>query len=290
MNENQTYSLVEKVLFPPKYLNNKKLALTLKDKTVLITGASYGIGEQLTYILAQEAATLILVGRTEDKLIKVKQKAEKTGVKVLVFSADLRNQTQLNELIDALENPSLKIDIFINNAGKSIRRSIYNSLDRFHDFTRTMEVNYYAPLKISLALIPKLAKNKGQIINVSSIAVLLLPYPRWSAYQASKSAFDTWFRSVTPELRAKGIAMSTIYLPLVRTRMIAPTEKYKGAPAMKPFHVAKIIGQLVNSRRSKWKPWWFIFPQIVTFLIQRPFEGYLNKRYIKKVENEEYDG
>lgn len=102
------------------------------------------------------------------------------------------------------------LDVIVSNAGKSIRRSIHDSLDRYHDFTRTMAINYFAPVRLLLSIIPLLEKNKGQIINVSTINALLLPIPYWAAYQASKGAFDTWFRSVAPELNAIGIATTTI--------------------------------------------------------------------------------
>ena len=164
------------------------------------------------------------------------------------------------------------LDLLVSNAGISIMRSINNSLDRYHDFTRTMAINYFAPVQLLLSTIPLLEKNQGHIINISTINVLLIPIPYWAAYQASKSAFDTWFRSAAPELNAMGISTTSIYLPLVKTRMILPTTAYQKVPAMSPDHVAKIICKSMYTKRRNYKPWWLIFGQLASIIFRGIWE------------------
>lgn len=276
--DNKKYTLAEKLLFPSTHVNQEKLKHAVAHKTILITGASFGIGEQTAYQLAQAHATLILVARTYEKLHQVKMHAEKLGGSVEIIAADLTNETEIHALIERLKNHDSGIDIFISNAGKSIRRSVFDSLDRFHDYTRTMALNYFAPIQLALALIPQLKKNKGQLINISAANVLLLPPQNWSAYQSSKVAFDQWLRCASPELQAKHIAVSRVYLPLVRTRMIAPTKAYDHFPAMKPDHAAKIICNLIITRNRKYKPWWLIFGETGSFLFSAPLEWIMKNR------------
>ncbi|HHW49808.1 MAG TPA: SDR family NAD(P)-dependent oxidoreductase [Clostridiaceae bacterium] len=266
------YGILESILFPPVHLNIKKLKEKLKGKTILITGASFGIGEALAYQLADIDCHLILVARTEEKLLKVKEEIENKEAKVTIFSADLREPEKVEELLNLIHQLPDGLDIFVSNAGISIKRSINDSLDRFHDFTRTMAINYFAPVQLLLSLIPILKRNKGHIINVSTVNVLLVPFPYWAAYQASKSAFDTWFRSVAPELNAMGIATSSVYLPLVKTRMILPTKAYQKLPAMSPEHVAKIICRLICTRKRKYRPWWMLPGQFASIMFRGIWE------------------
>lgn len=280
------YSLVEHLLFPPARFDERKLAAALKGKTVLLTGASFGIGESVAYLLAKTGARLILVARTAEKLEQIKTAVEKENShsKVTIFSVDLTNDEQIENFLNDLRGLPDGVDVFINNAGKSIRRPLFESLERFHDFTRTMSLNYFAPVKLTLGLIPILQKNRGHVINISAVNVLLIPAPFWTAYQSSKTAFDQWFRCAAPELEAAQIAATCIYLPLVRTRMIEPTAEYKTAPAMSPDHVARIICRSIYTRRRVFKPWWLIFGQIASVVFRRPAEFFMNGWSRKKRE------
>lgn len=282
MSDQRKYTILEHILFPVKRFNQNKLAKKIDGKTILITGATFGIGEQLSLMLAKTKVHLILVGRTKEKLDSLKSEIENIGGSVQIIPTNLTDETDLNNLIAILLNLENGVDIFISNAGRSIRRSITDSLDRFHDFTRTMDLNYDAPVKLMLKLIPILKKNKGHVINVSAINVLLLPAPKWSAYQASKTAFDNWFRCVAPELKVDGVGCTTIYLPLVKTRMIAPTKAYDNMPAMKPEQVAKLIGKYIINRKSKFQPWWLIYGQLASVLFRGLFEWGSSKS-LKKV-------
>lgn len=262
----QPYTFREKLLFPTGNFNAHKLSESIQNKTILITGASYGIGECTAQLLAQTGVHLILAARSADKLNVLKTQLEQKGARVSVFAADLIQTEQVNTLAAFLQSLPDGLDIVISNAGKSIRRSIFQSLDRPQDINRTIHLNYTGPSLLLLQLIPLLEKNKGQIINVSAINVLLRPYPKWAAYQASKIAFDQWLRSISPELRLRGISTSAVYLPLVRTRMIEPTAAYKNMPAMSPQHAANIIGKCIYTRRKKHTPWWMFMARTGSFL------------------------
>lgn len=264
--------MIDRLLFFPFLrVNQAKLQQQLSGKRVLITGASYGIGECLADRLADTGAHLLLVARTAEKLQEVQQRVAAKGGRADSFPCDLTDRAAVDGLLAQLQ-PLGPIDIVVNNAGKSIRRSIFDSLDRFHDFTRTMNLNYFGPVQLLLALIPGLMAQRGQVINVSAINVLLAPMPKWAAYQASKSAFDQWLRTVAPELNARSVATTTIYLPLVRTRMIEPTAAYKKMPAMQPEAVAALICRAMLTRKQYYMPWWLPAAQLVSLLFRRPWE------------------
>lgn len=276
------YNLLESLLFAPTYLNKKKLRHVLEGKTILITGASSGIGERVAYVLGEMNVHLILVARREEKLLTMKSEIEKGTAKVSVCKADLRNQEEMERVLAFIHDLPDGLDIVVSNAGLSIQRSITDSLDRYHDFTRTMAINYFAPVQLLLSVIPLLEKNQGQVINVSTINTSLFPMPYWAAYQASKTAFDTWFRSAAPELNVMGIATTSIYLPLVKTPMILPTAAYQNAPAMCPTHVAKIICKSIYTKKKNYSPWWLIFGQLVSVLFRGVFEFIIPKSIRKR--------
>lgn len=278
------YSFFENILFPPTYMNKKKLADELEGKTVLITGASSGIGEKLAYMLADMNIHLILVARREEKLSAIKKDIEQKTARVSIFRADLREAEDMDAFLNFIHQLPDGLDYIVSNAGKSIMRPIKDSLDRYHDFTRTMAINYFAPVQLMLSTIPNLAKRKGHFINVSTINALLQPIPYWAAYQASKSAFDVWFRSSSPELNAMGISTTSIYLPLVKTPMILPTKAYNKAPAMSPEHVARIICRSMYTKRRYYEPWWLIFGQVASVLLRGIWE--LTAPIVLKVRGE----
>ena len=271
--------LLNFLLFYVHKPNIRRLTQRLKHKTIIITGASYGIGESLCYLLADIDCNLILVARTVDKLRELKQRLTISKAKIDIYAADLRDQEQIDGFIKYIQN--LPVDIFINNAGKSICRPVMQSLDRQHDFERTIKLNYLTPVQLCLTLIPKLQQSKGHIINVSAVNVLFAPAVNWSAYQASKTAFDQWLRSAMPELHNRQIKVSTAYLPLVKTRMIEPTKAYQNLPALQPKQAATIISYLLQTQKRQYKPWWAMIVQLAGVL----FNGIwfkLNCYYIKR--------
>lgn len=283
MKDSEKYkrTWIEQLLFPSIRINTKQLENYLLKKTILITGATYGIGEALAYYLSNFEVNLILVARTRSKLEMMKADFENKRASVYIFCYDLREEENGNLLLSDLKKLPISTDIFISNAGLSIRRSIWKSIDRFHDFQRTMKINYFAPVQLCLGLLPTLKKNKGQIISVSAINVVLPAAPFWSAYQASKTAFDQWLQSVSPELEAVGIKCSSVYLPLVKTRMIEPTKSYANMPALLPKQAAQIILRCILKQNSTYKPWWLSFIQFASSL----GGSYTRKRMFRHLNN-----
>lgn len=266
-------TFAERFLFPKTTISHHRLRKAISGRTIVITGASYGIGEELALLFSGYEARLVLIARTEDKLLTLAETIRNNGSQCTLIAADLYQENEVARVIEELRKLDT-IDIFISNAGKSINRSLEDSLDRYHDFTRTNSLNYLAPVKMLLALTEMIKTTRGQIINVSAMNVLLPPAPKWAAYQASKTAFDQWFRSNTAEWKAMGIQAKTIYLPLVRTRMIAPNESYKNYPAMQPQQATVRIARLLCSGSNNSKPWWAVFAQAAGFFGKGLWEKY----------------
>ena len=268
--------LLERLLFPPVRIDGPTLRRALAGRTVLVTGASFGIGEQVARLVGAAGARVLLVARTAERLEAVAAAVIEAGGSALVLPCDLDEGDGVERLARRL--PDLAPDVLVSNAGKSIRRPILESLDRFHDVTRTANINFLAPCRLVLAAIPGLIERRGQVVNVSALNVLLQPAPRWAAYQGSKTAFDQWLRSAAPELRAAGVAVTSVYLPLVRTRMIAPTRSYDAVPAMRPERAAAHIVAAMVSRRRQWMPWWLPPVQLASALSRTPWEVLAERR------------
>ncbi len=256
--------MITNILFPePKY-NAHKIQQYFHNKTIIITGASFGIGANLVQLLSNTNCHLILVARTEEKLLEIQNLYQNHHCKITIIPTDLRDESAIENLITQLNQ--LPIDILIHNAGKSIRRSIWDAVDRFHDYKRTSEINYLAPIRLTLALLPNLKKLKGQLIYVSAINVLLPSPPKWSAYQSSKMAATSWMQCVAPELAQENIHTAIIYLPLVATRMSGDNSQYNAYPKMKAENAAKIILKNCLYKQASWKPWWLKPLEITAFL------------------------
>ena len=230
-----------------KKLFNQKV----DGKTIIVTGASSGIGLTVSKHLAQAGAHVLLLARTKETLDEVKAEIEANGGKASVFPCDLNDM----ESIDAVSKEILAsvdhIDILINNAGRSIRRAVQESIDRFHDFERTMQLNYFGAVRLVLNVLPHMMQRKdGQIINISSIGVLANA-TRFSAYVASKAALDAFSRCLSAEVHSHKIAITSIYMPLVRTPMIAPTKIYKYVPTLSPEEAADLIAYAIVKRPKK---------------------------------------
>ncbi|MDR7654985.1 SDR family NAD(P)-dependent oxidoreductase [Acinetobacter junii] len=220
-------------------------------KTIIVTGASSGIGLTVSKHLAQAGAHVLLLARTKETLDEVKAEIEANGGKASVFPCDLNDM----ESIDAVSKEILAavdhIDILVNNAGRSIRRAVHESVDRFHDFERTMQLNYFGAVRLVLNILPHMMQRKdGQIINISSIGVLANA-TRFSAYVASKAALDAFSRCLSAEVHSHKIAITSIYMPLVRTPMIAPTKIYKYVPTLSPEQAADLIAYAIVKRPKK---------------------------------------
>jgi NAD(P)-dependent dehydrogenase (short-subunit alcohol dehydrogenase family) len=252
----------------------------LAGKVVLITGASSGIGLITARKCAAAGAKVLLVARTREKLEEVQRILQKAGGEAHVYPCDLSNMESIDAMADAVLNDFGHVDVLVNNAGRSIRRAVMESLDRFHDFERTMQLNYFGSVRLILKLLPSMTKRKGgQIINISSIGVLANA-ARFSAYVASKAALDAFSRCLSAEVVHKNINITAIYMPLVRTPMIAPTRMYDYVPAWspekagdtvikaileRPKSVATALGTAASVSYALW-------PKINDFLLNKGFQ------------------
>jgi NAD(P)-dependent dehydrogenase (short-subunit alcohol dehydrogenase family) len=225
----------------PALFRERSLASAIKDKKILITGASSGIGLETAVKVGEAGGEVLLVSRTREKLEEVAKQVEEKGGTAHVHPADLSDLEDIDRLAQEVLDEHGGVDVLVNNAGRSIRRSVKASYDRFHDFERTMQLNYFGALKLILAFLPGMRERKtGHIINISSIGVQTNT-PRFSAYVASKSALDAFSRCVAPEVVGDNVKFTTIYMPLVRTPMIAPTDIYKAFPTLTPEEAAQLI-------------------------------------------------
>ena len=220
----------------------------LAGRTVVITGASSGIGKVTALKVAQAGGVPILVARGKDKLEETKAEIELAGGTAHVYGCDLSDLAAIDALCDQINAEHETVDFVVNNAGRSIRRSLALSHDRFHDFERTMQLNYFGAIRLVMGLLPKMREQqRGHIVNVSSIGVQTNP-PRFSAYVASKAALDSWSNVVSSELIGDGIGFTTIHMPLVKTPMIAPTRIYDKFPTITPAQAADMVIEALVER------------------------------------------
>ncbi|WP_320672585.1 SDR family NAD(P)-dependent oxidoreductase [Patulibacter defluvii] len=217
----------------------------VRDRVVLVTGASSGIGEATALRLGRAGATVVLVARRREQLEQVRDQIVAAGGRADVHPCDLTDLDAVAAMAAAVLADHGRVDVLVNNAGHSIRRPVHRSYDRMHDFERTMQINYYAAVKLTLALLPSMREQgRGQVVNVLSEG-LLVHTPKFAAYLASKAALDEFSRCVAGEVRADGVRFTGVHMPLVRTPMIAPTKAYRGVPALRPAEAADLIVEAI---------------------------------------------
>jgi NAD(P)-dependent dehydrogenase (short-subunit alcohol dehydrogenase family)/thioester reductase-like protein len=220
----------------------------LDGRHVLITGASSGIGRATAVKVAAAGGVPLLVARNVENLEEVRAEIVAGGGTAYVYAADLADIESIERLLERVLADHRNIDMLVNNAGRSIRRSIALSYDRFHDFERMIQLNYFGAVKLIIGLLPHMReRGSGHIVNISSIGVQTNP-PRFSAYVASKAALDAFSRVVASEVVGDGVTFTTIHMPLVRTPMIAPTKMYDAFPAISPEEAADMICEAMRSR------------------------------------------
>ncbi len=232
----------------PDLFIDRSLRGTVGGKVVLVTGGSSGIGLAAAHKFAEAGATTVICGRDQVKLDDACKEAKSKGYKFIAYPADIADMADCDRFIKQLVEDHGGVDFLINNAGRSIRRAIESSYDRFHDYERTMQLNYFGCLRVTMGLLPSMVtKKKGHVVNISSIGVLTNA-PRFSAYVASKAALDAWTRCASSEYADQGITFTTINMPLVRTPMIAPTKIYNNVPTLSPEEAADMIANACISK------------------------------------------
>jgi len=229
----------------------RSLRDAVEGRHVMITGATSGIGLAAAMKIAQAGGTVLLVARTLEKLKSTREAIEEVGGGAHVHRCDLSDIEDIDRMASEVLERHGHVDILVNNAGRSIRRSLALSYERFHDFERTIQLNYLGAVRLILRLVPLMRERRyGQIVNISSIGVQTNT-PRFSAYVASKAALDAFSRCVAPEMIDEDVTITTIHMPLVRTPMIAPTGMYKSFPTLSPEGAADLIGDAIIHRPKR---------------------------------------
>jgi short-subunit dehydrogenase len=232
----------------PDLFKDRSFEGAVNGKRVVITGASSGIGRAAALKIAKAGGIPLLVARGKEKLEELKDEIEDFGGTAYVYPADLGDMEAIDELVERIRADHPVVDILVNNAGRSIRRSIALSYDRFHDFERTMQLNYFGAIRLTMGLLPHMRERKsGHIINISSIGAQTNP-PRFSAYVASKAALDAWTRVVGSETIGDNVHFTTIHMQLVRTPMIAPTKIYDAFPTITPDEAGDLICEAIRAK------------------------------------------
>jgi NAD(P)-dependent dehydrogenase (short-subunit alcohol dehydrogenase family) len=255
------------------------LEQSVRGRTVMVTGASSGIGRSAALKIAGAGGVVLLVARTPEKLEATRHEIEAAGGTAHIHRCDLSDIDDIDRMADEVLAEHGGVDILVNNAGRSIRRSIALSYDRFHDFERTMQLNYFGAVKLILRVLPGMRERRsGQIINISSIGVQTNT-PRFSAYIASKAALDAFSRCVASEVIDDGVYVTTIHMPLVRTPMIAPTGMYKRFPTITPDKAADMICEAIIHRPKRIATPLGTLGQLLYALNPRSIDYILNSAY-----------
>jgi len=263
----------------PDLFVDRSLAGKVRGKVVLITGGSSGIGRAAALKIAAAGAKTIIVARSKDELDATKAEIEKAGGTCFTYQSDLTDMAACDELVKQVLADHGGVDILVNNAGRSIRRSVALSYDRFHDFERTMQLNYFGSLRLIMGFLPAMTEQRrGQIINISSIGVLANS-PRFSAYVASKAALDAFSRCAQAEFSDQNIAFTTINMPLVRTPMIGPTKIYDNVPVLTPEEAADLVVEAIITRASRIATRLGIFAATLNAVAPKAYELVMNTAF-----------
>ncbi|MCH7341897.1 SDR family oxidoreductase [Pelomonas sp. CA6] len=266
----------------PALFIDRSLRGAVGGKVVLVTGGSSGIGLAAAMKFAEAGAITVICARDENKLADaVKEIRARAGkdAQVHSHSADIASEESCQALVDWLQQEFGGVDFLVNNAGRSIRRAIESSYDRFHDYERTMQLNYFGCLRVTMGLLPGMvAKRRGHVVNISSIGVLTNA-PRFSAYVASKAALDAWTRCASSEFADQGITFTTINMPLVRTPMIAPTKIYNNVPTLSPEEAADMIAQACIEKPVRIATRLGVFGELLHALVPRVAQIVMNTSF-----------
>jgi NAD(P)-dependent dehydrogenase (short-subunit alcohol dehydrogenase family) len=263
----------------PDLFIDRSLRGHVAGKVVVVTGGSSGIGHATAVMMGRAGARVAIVARDKNKLADAVREIEEEGGEAMPFSADLADMDACDNVLKQIFSSMGDIDILVNNAGRSIRRGIAASYDRFHDYERVMQLNYFGSLRLIMGVLPVMEKKRrGHIINISSIGVLSNA-PRFSAYVASKAALDAFSRCASSEFSDTGVRFTTINMPLVRTPMIAPTKIYENVPTINPDEAAAMVKQAVIYKPQRIATRLGIFAQVLHAVAPKVSEIVMNSAF-----------
>jgi NAD(P)-dependent dehydrogenase (short-subunit alcohol dehydrogenase family) len=264
----------------PDLTIDRSLRGAVRGKVVVITGGSSGIGEAAAVRIAEAGGKVVVVARDEEKLAEVRRKIQAAGGSVKTYSCDITDYDANDKLARDILKEFGHVDVLVNNAGRSIRRSLALSYDRFHDFERTMQLNYFACVRLTMNLLPSMtARREGHVINVSSIGVLTNA-PRFSAYVASKAALESFARCAASEFHDENVHFTIINMPLVRTPMIAPTKLYEEMPTViSPEEAADMIADAIIRKPQRIATRLGVMAEIMHLVMPKMSEVVMNSAY-----------
>ncbi len=270
----------------PDLLIDRSLSGRVRDRVVLITGGSSGIGRATALRLADAGAIVLIVARDEQRLTAMRETITSQGGRAFTYSADIADLQACDALAKRILEEHGRVDVLINNAGKSIRRAIENTYDRFHDFERLMNINYYAAVRLTLALLPGMVERRdGHVICISSIGVLANS-PRFSAYVASKAALEAFANCAAAEYSERGVRFSVVNMPLVRTPMTAPTKVYQQLPLITAEEAAEVVCDAVIHQPKRLATRLGIFAQLMSLFAPKVTEIVMSQAFRMFPESE----
>lgn len=263
----------------PDLFKDRTLKGAVEGKVCVVTGATSGIGLATAEKLAEAGAILVIGARTKETLDEVAAGLEAKGGSVHAYQCDFSDMEDCDRFVKTVLDNHGHVDVLVNNAGRSIRRSLSLSFDRFHDFERTMQLNYFGSVRLIMGFAPAmLERRRGHVVNISSIGVLTNA-PRFSAYVASKSALDSFSRCAAAEWSDRNVTFTTINMPLVKTPMIAPTKIYDSVPTLTPDEAAQMVADAIIYRPKRIATRLGIFAQVLHALAPKMGEIVMNTGY-----------
>jgi len=263
----------------PDLFKDRTLRGTVEGRVCVVTGATSGIGLATAEKLADAGAILVIGARKLERLNEVAADLAARGASVHAYQCDFSEMEDADKFVKTVLDNHGHVDVLINNAGRSIRRSLDLSFDRFHDFERTMQLNYFGSVRLIMGFAPKmLERRRGHVINISSIGVLTNA-PRFSAYVASKSALDAFSRCAAAEWSDRNVTFTTISMPLVKTPMIAPTKLYDSVPTLTPEEAADMVANAIVYRPKRIATRLGTFAQVLHAVAPKMGEIVMNTGY-----------
>ena len=213
----------------------------LVGRHVIITGASSGIGRASAIAVARRGATVFALARNGEALDELVEEIRADGGQAYAFACDITDSASVEHTVKDILGRFDHVDYLVNNAGRSIRRSVVNSTDRLHDYERVMAVNYFGAVRMVLALLPHWRERRfGHVVNVSSAGVQARN-PKYSSYLPTKAALDAFADVVSTETLSDHITFTNIHMPLVATPMIAPSKRLNPVPAISAERAAAMV-------------------------------------------------
>ena len=263
----------------PDLFKDRTLKGAVEGRVCVITGATSGIGLATAEKLADAGAILVIGARKKERLMEVAKQLEARGASVHPYQCDFSEMEDADKFIKTVLDNHGHVDVLVNNAGRSIRRSLNLSFDRFHDFERTMQLNYFGSVRLIMGFAPSmLERGRGHVVNISSIGVLTNA-PRFSAYVASKSALDAFSRCAAAEWSDRNVTFTTINMPLVKTPMIAPTKIYDQVPTLTPDEAADMVADAIVYRPKRIATRLGTFAQVLHAVAPKMGEIVMNTGY-----------